>query len=566
MKINQDIGIKIKSFRKKLGLQAKKLAEQLSISSSYLNLIESGKRGIDAELLLKICQELRIELSDLKSEKEIDLSNSKLAISKYSKGKNINKLDLKIGPKIKAFRRQLGLQANKFAEQLNISPSYLNLIESSKRKIDGELLIKISKELRVDLSDLTSKSDINLENDISELLDDQLFEDLDILGPEVKDLVNTNPKIAKALIKLGDNFKQKDHEIVNKVENISGKKIDSRKTSFPGEVISDFLQENKNYFPRLEEFANTIFEKVQKNNRTRYIALCDFLKKEYSITVKDLIPEEKKPFSKVYDKKNKELLLSDYNSLETKKLHAAAQIAQEGAINIINDYLSEFKFPSEESRRLTQIALLNYCGAAILMPYNLFHSECKKLKYDLQLLENTFATSFEQVAHRVTCLQDPKLPGIPFHFLRVDMAGNISKRFSLSGIEIPRYGGACPRWNVYSAFTRPGVIQAAVSKMTNGEKYVCIAKTVEKGVGRYGQSKSILSIGLGCEAKYAKQFVYTENLDISDKKTEIPIGVSCRTCDRLDCSQRAFPPLHKKFDVDINTRGVSVYVNDNNSR
>ena len=196
------------------------------------------------------------------------------------------------------------------------------------------------------------------------------------------------------------------------------------------------------------------------------------------------------------------------------------------------------------------------------MPYNLFHQECRELKYDLELLQNTFATSFEQVAHRVTCLQDPKLPGIPFHFLRVDVAGNISKRFSLSGIEIPRYGGACPRWNVYSAFSRPGVIQAAVSKMTNGEKYVCIAKTVEKGVGRYGQKKSMLSIGLGCEAKYAKEFVYTENLDLGDKKSELPIGVSCRTCDRLDCSQRAFPPLHKKFDVDINSRGVSVYVNE----
>ena len=214
------------------------------------------------------------------------------------------------------------------------------------------------------------------------------------------------------------------------------------------------------------------------NNRTRYIALCEFLKTEYSITVKDVIPEESKPFSKIYNKNKKELLLSDYNSLETKKLHAAAQIAQEGAIDIINDYLSEFKFPSEESKSLTQIALLNYCGAAILMPYKLFHSECKKLKYDLELLQNTFATSFEQVAHRVTCLQDPKLPG------------------------------------------------------------------------------------LGCEAKYAKEFVYTENLSLNDKKTEIPIGVSCRTCDRLDCSQRAFPPLHKKFDVDINARGVSVYVSD----
>jgi len=474
----------------------------------------------------------------------------------------MSQLNLKIGPKIKAFRRQLGLQANKLAEELGISPSYLNLIEGGKRKIDGDLLLKVCEKLKIQLSDLTTKYDQNLANNISELLDDQLFEDLDILGPEVNDLVNTNPKIARALIKLGDNFKQKDHEMINKVENLSGKIIDKRKASFPGEVISDFLQENKNYFPKLEEFANDVFNKVQKNNRTRYIALCEYLKLKYSIIVKDVIPEEGKPFSKIYDKNKKELLLSDYNSLETKKLYAAAQIAQEGAIDEIYEYLSKFTFPSEESKKLTQIALLNYCGAAILMPYKLFHTECKKLKYDLELLQNTFATSFEQVAHRVTCLQDPKLPGIPFHMLRVDIAGNISKRFSLSGIEIPRYGGACPRWNVYSAFTRPGVIQAAVSKMTNGEKYVCIARTVEKGIGRFGQSKSILSIGLGCDAKYAREFIYTENIDISDKKTEIPIGVSCRTCDRLDCSQRAFPPLHKKFDVDINNRGVSVYIND----
>ena len=302
MSIKSSIGNKIKNFRLKLGLQAKKLAEQINISPSYLNLIESGKRNIDADLLIKICNELRIELSDLTSEKEINLVNSKIAITKFSKNINIKKLDLKIGPKIKVYRRQLGLQANKFAEQINISPSYLNLIESGKRNIDGNLLVKVSKELRVDLSDLTSKADVNLENDISELLDDQLFEDLDILGLEVKDLVNTNPKIAKALIKLGDNFRMKNQDIVDKLEDISGKKIDSRKTSFPGEVISDFLQENKNYFPELEEFADKVFEKIEVNSRTRYISLCDYLKSEYSITVKDIIPEDEKPFSKIYKK------------------------------------------------------------------------------------------------------------------------------------------------------------------------------------------------------------------------------------------------------------------------
>jgi len=559
---DKELGLKIRDYRRKLGLQAKKLAQQINISPSYLNLIESGKRKIDGDLLLKISQELRIDFSDLSLDIKRDIDNSKKAIANFTSNKNINDLNLKIGPKIKAFRRQLGIQANKLADELGISASYLNLIEGGKRRIDGDLVIRVCKELKINLEDLTSKADLNLENNISELLSDELFEDLDILGPEVKDLVNSNPKIAKALVKLGDNFKQKDIEIVNKVENISGKIIDSRKAAFPGEVVSDFLQDNKNFFPKLEDFANLIFEKIKQNNRTRYVALCSFLKSEYNIRVIDIIPEESKPFSKIYDSKKKELLLSDYISLETKKLHAAAQIAQVGAANEIEDYLSSFKFPTEESKKLTRVALLNYCGAAILMPYKLFHKECKDLKYDLELLQNTFATSFEQVAHRVTCLQDPKLPGIPFHMLRVDIAGNISKRFSLSGIEIPRYGGACPRWNVYSAFSRPGVIQAAVSKMTNGEKYVCIAKTVEKGVGRYGQKKSMLSIGLGCEAKYAKEFVYTENLNLNDKKTEIPIGVSCRTCDRLDCSQRAFPPLHKKFDVDINSRGVSVYVTD----
>ena len=64
------------------------------------------------------------------------------------------------------------------------------------------------------------------------------------------------------------------------------------------------------------------------------------------------------------------------------------------------------------------------------MPYKPFYEECIKQRYDVELLQNTFAVSFEQVAHRITCLQDPKMKGIPFHMLRADVAGNISKRFS----------------------------------------------------------------------------------------------------------------------------------------
>ena len=193
-----------------------------------------------------------------------------------------------------------------------------------------------------------------------------------------------------------------------------------------------------------------------------------------------------------------------------------------------------------------------------------FFYECvKKHRYDLELLQSTFAVSFEQVCHRVTCLNNPnpKLRGIPLHMIRVDRSGNVSKRFSLSGIELPRLSGACPKWNVYSSFSNPGKISAAVSRMTDGEKYVCIARTVEKGISKYGEEKGLLSIGLGCQIKYAKDFVYADGLNLNDEKTESKIGVSCRKCDRLNCSQRAFPTDTQNYDVNINQRGVSIFVN-----
>jgi len=474
----------------------------------------------------------------------------------------MSQIDLQIGHKIKSKRRKLGISQADMAKKLYISPSYLNLIESGKRKINVDLLLKLSNELGIEMSDISKKTDTNLYQNLMDVLGDNLFEDLDITNFDIKEIVNSNPLIAKALVKLGDNYKKKSLDIVSKVENISGKFIDNQKNSFPGEVVSDFIQENENYFPKLEEFANGIFFEIQNNNRTSYLPLCEYLLKKHKIEVKSVIPDEKKPFTKKFDPIKKTFLLSDYLTLATKKLHVAAQIAHLGANDILDEYLDTFKFPSEESRKLSKVALLNYTAAAILMPYKLFYKECKEQRYDLELLQNTFATSFEQVAHRATCLQDPNMKGIPFHMLRADVAGNISKRFSLSGIEIPRYGGACPRWNIYSAFTTPGKIHAAVSKMPDGEKYVCIARTVEKGVAKHGMFKSLLSIGLGCQVKYAKDFVYTDSLNLNDKNTETPIGVNCRTCDRMDCQQRAFPPLHKKFDIDLNKRGISVYVAD----
>ena len=195
----------------------------------------------------------------------------------------MSQVDLQIGYKIKTKRRKLGITQANLAKKLSISPSYLNLIESAKRKVNVDLLLKLANELGIEISDISKKTDTNVYQNLMDLLGDNLFENLDITNFEIKELINTNPLIAKALIKLGDNYKKKNQDIVNKVENISGKFIDNQKNSFPGEVVSDFIQENENYFPKLEEFANKIFYEIRNNNRTSYLPLCEYLFKNIKL-------------------------------------------------------------------------------------------------------------------------------------------------------------------------------------------------------------------------------------------------------------------------------------------
>ena len=171
-------------------------------------------------------------------------------------------IDQQIANKIKTKRKTLGITQADLSNRLSISPTNLNLMEGGKRKINMDLLLKIANELKVNISDISKKTDTNLYQNLMDLLGDNLFENLDITNFDVKELINTNPLIAKALVKLGDNYKKKNQDIVNKVENISGKFIDSRKNSFPGEVVSDFIQENENYFMKLEDFATNVFHKI----------------------------------------------------------------------------------------------------------------------------------------------------------------------------------------------------------------------------------------------------------------------------------------------------------------
>jgi predicted transcriptional regulator len=250
--------------------------------------------------------------------------------------------------------------------------------------------------------------------------------------------------------------------------------------------------------------------------------------------------------------------------LPSRTFQLAHQIAFLGYRKEIEQAVSGGKFSSAEADALAASALANYFAAAVMSPYARFLEAARATRYDLQTLQQRFNLSFEQVCHRLTTLQRPGSEGVPFHLIRVDIAGNISKRFSLSGIHIARFGAACPRWNVYDAFATPGMLRVQVSRMPDGGAFFCVARTVTpagRAVIRGGlpQRAGQLAIGLGCPLTNAREIVYADGLNLDDPQIVTPIGVSCRTCPRADCSDRAMPALAQRLVIDENRRGLSTY-------
>tara|TARA_Y100001970_G_scaffold293987_1_gene445393 strand:+ start:5478 stop:6917 length:1440 start_codon:yes stop_codon:yes gene_type:complete len=469
-----------------------------------------------------------------------------------------------IGAKIRKERRSKGFSQSELSKKLEISPSYLNLLESGRRTITVPLLIKVGNELGISLKDLTIESNKRILSDVMDVLSNEIFEDLDITNQETAEFIGSNPNVAKALLTLNDSYKSFQEDMQNRLESMDiNSSISEKPTRLPVEIVSDFLQDNKNYFHSLELSSESLREKIGLDlgpNIGSGLKITNYLKKFHNVQVKIIPLDEEEKSVKQFDSKNKVLKLSEMLTYASRNFHLAYQVAYLEGQDLINEIIDKNNIESKEVIPLLTISLFNYYASAMMMPYESFLRSAKKHKYDIEILMHQYACSFEQVTHRLTNLQRSKNEGVPFHFLKTDIAGNVSKRFSLSGIHIPRHGGSCPRWNVYLAFLNPGKIQPQISRMPDGKVYFCIARAFEKGIEKHGMPKSFVSIGLGCDIQYANELVYSRGIDLSNKQLQTPIGVSCRICPRIECQQRAYPPIDKDLKLDVTYRGLSPYV------
>ena len=470
-------------------------------------------------------------------------------------------LQSKLGAKVRSFRRREQLTQVQLAEKLQISPSYLNLIEHNQRPLPAHLLVRLAQILHVDLQAFADDSQVRLADSLQEVFADPLLEEHAVTTNDVRELAE-NPAAARAVIALFTKYKEQ----VQSMRDLSSQLYDGRAfhgvdpAHLPSEEASDVIQENLNYFPELEAAAEDIARRAAFDRRDMYRSLVHYLGTRYGVEVVLTPVVRDRGLIRKYDPEARTLMLSEVLPPWSRQFQVAHQLGLLEAAPAIDTIIarSQKNLTTPESIRLCRVALANYFAGALLMPYDDFYRLAVDVRYDIELLQHHYTASWEQVCHRLTTLRKSGNNAVSFHFVRVDIAGNISKRFSGTGIRFARFSGSCPRWDVHAAFLTPGRIRTQLSRMPDGTAYFCVARTIRKTYG-YASGDALMAVGIGCPVKDARSIVYADGYDLDNLDAAVPIGTTCRLCERLDCEQRAFPPLQYGLKVDENVRGRSFY-------
>ena len=293
-----------------------------------------------------------------------------------------------------------------------------------------------------------------------------------------------------------------------------------------------------------------------------FAALAARLREKHSVVTRIMPVDVMRETLRRFDRHRRQLLISELVDAPAAPSSSRSRSGWPNAAAVIDAIVNRAGPLDDTPRRLYRITLANYFAAAVMMPYQAFHGAAEALNYDVHVLAQRFNAGFEQVCHRLTTLQRPNARGVPFFLLRVDNAGNVSKRFSSGTFPFSKFGGTCPLWNVHSTFDTPDRLLKQVIELPDGTRYFSIAQMVRRPVAPHPQPQPRFAIGLGCEIRHAAKLVYAAGMDL-EKAEGTPIGVNCRLCERENCSQRAEPPITRTLILDENTRRVSSFAFSN---
>ncbi|RBO95849.1 short-chain fatty acyl-CoA regulator family protein [Pseudochrobactrum asaccharolyticum] len=456
-----------------------------------------------------------------------------------------------VGIKLKKLREERQLTQMSLAKSLGISLSYLNQIENNQRPLTVQVLLRLNEAFGIDVQLFSEAEEARLFSDLREVFaDPRLNEQLG--KTEIRELAANMPAVGRLLVEmhkqLGEAQEQSAY-LANQLGNDRSADLPVM-LSTPYEEVREYFYAHRNYIPELDHEGEALSRKLGLPVGKMKHALAERLLQMHGVRLVEQAGTDSTDTVRHFDKSTRLLALSPRLDEGQQAFQLATQIAFLEQKQLLDQLLEKTAFCSPEALVLARIGLANYFAGAVLMPYMHFLQSAEQLRYDIELLEQRYAVSFETICHRLSTLQRPEARGVPFFFIRVDRAGNISKRQSATDFHFSRFGGTCPLWNIYAAFSSPDRILTQQAEMPDGRTYFWIAKMIRHRQGGYKAPSKSFAIALGCDLHHADRLVYSKGMILDDPAARTPIGAGCKICERQKCPQRAFPALYSTIQVD----------------
>ena len=465
-----------------------------------------------------------------------------------------------MGVRLKRLREEHNLTQQRLADALGISLSYLNQIENNQRPLTVAVLLKLNAAFGTDVQLFSDNDEARLIGELRDALADPVLGEAVALA-DVRELAGNMPALARAFISQSRRLKQATEEVDAYAAKLGddGRGSAAKLPSAPFEEVRDFFFANRNYIDELDRAAETVAQEMGMPLGRMADATARRLEERHGLRLADVRDEDGSGAQRSFDVGTRTLLLSRRLLPGQQAFQMATQIAFLEQRDLIDRLAARGTFSNDEARSLARIGLANYFAGALVLPYAPFLQLAEKLRYDIDLLGREFGVGFETICHRLSTLQRPQARGVPFFFVRVDRAGNISKRQSATDFHFSRVGGTCPLWNVYDAFSNPGRTLTQVAQMPDGRAYLWVARMVESARGGHGAPSKKFAIGLGCDLLHAERLVYSQGVSLNDTATRTLIGAGCKVCERPKCPQRAFPPLARALVIDERRSSFAPY-------
>jgi hypothetical protein len=452
-----------------------------------------------------------------------------------------------MGVRIRRLREERGLTQRALATALGISPSYVNQLESNLRPVTASVLLKLSDALGVDLAEFSAGAADRLSAQLRDVLADASLGE-QVSEAEIRELAAAMPEVGRVLVDLHRRYRH-NLEITEALSARLDAGVPASPVTPPAayEEVRDLFYAHRNYFHALDAAAERVAGAALLPGAP-LAGLIARLAERHELTVTELPSSAAGTFKRRFDSGRREIAVSPLLDDGQRAFQLASHLASLEFSDHIEAVVAAAGLPGEETRELARAGLASYAAGAMILPYTAFRGEAEAVRYDIGLLERRFRVGYETIAHRLSTLQRPRARGVPFFFVRVDRAGNISKRQSATSFHFSRVGGSCPLWNVYEAFASPGRVSRQLAQMPDGRGYLWIARTVTRHAGGFRDPGKTFAIGLGCDIRHASRLVYADDLDL-ESPAFTPIGPGCKLCDRPACPQRAFPAIGKPIDT-----------------